>query len=290
MGFSVVMPVAPYDVPHAIRNLTNIWPIADEVIVGVDTDGRGWAGTQYTPVNVPIFIDVLCDKVTSRYGATAWNFVQRKVFAQNFYEFEVNHPKMFHFKGTDFFVQQKPAMRVQTWERNYLTLQANPANWVLQLDADEQIQDLPSFVDDVKKIDDPDCYVSLEWINVFKTFPQVSMALVVDGSHWTPFALQEQGINLIGRKPRYGRELRFPQKLLHWTIAGRSPLEIKNKLMSFGHAGEVDPGNFMATWVATNPTNYQNIQNACHYKGWWPKLKMVPISTLEPAHYTVEYP
>jgi hypothetical protein len=263
MGVSVLMPLA-YDWPLAGRAIRSVYGIADEVIIGIDSDRVSFAGR-------PFAFD--CDEFSA--SLERWDPDSKvRVVRDNFHR----HPH---------------AMDNETATRNRLLELARPSNWIVSLDADERLLNaemLPAFLSKCS----PERVVLAEWLFCWKVIGET--ALVVTPPDAIRFAFRP----CAGRRFTYGRKVSGPQvvapcPLLHWGYGGRSQAgdghggldtsdrsELERKFEHWGHAHDVHPGLYLKFWDSVDLTNYEDVRDFHPLHGpLWKRLEARPLVDLQ---------
>jgi hypothetical protein len=259
MSFAALMPVA-YDWPSAKYAIRSLAPLAPHWVFGVDSDERTWGSRTLDPAEVPRadkFVDYIGD---SGGGGLRW----------------VSLP---------FHLTHGHRMRAETMERNALSLHAPAsAEWLLSIDADEELLDVERLAGACALARSPDAVVTVDWLTVFKIVG--ATALVVEhppeGGR-IHFATRRRGVFEWGRK-HSGQQVHSGARLLHWAWA-RSPDAVRRKLDSWGHNEDFGGAGGCAAWFelwnTTTLDNFERLQDFHPVQpGFYRRLRAVPYAEL----------
>jgi len=145
-----------------------------------------------------------------------------------------------------------------TDERNELSLQCRPGNWIVQIDCDELPLPPPpapaeAFREFLLNAADPDALVLARWYTVYKRIGDT--ALIIDpASEGTPVATRRRGAYTHARYTRQ-RQMKSALNLLHFSW-GRSEAEVEQKLANWSHAQQFNAQAFLERWRALTLDNY----------------------------------
>jgi len=247
-GVSVVMVLA-YDWELGIEALRRCYPIADEILVGLDADRISWAGRPYP----------FKEKAFRRAIRSVDPQGKIRVLEQNFH------------------AQGGPAVN-ETHERNALSLACRPGNWVLQIDADEWMMNPLEFRRWLAGLR-VERELMARWCIVYKVIGRT--ALVVDTDRdWTCMGGGRRGAHWQRRETGSWR-VRSPLALLHFSW-GLSEPELRRKLSNWGHSHEIDVPAALKAWRSVTLKNYRGFKNFHPLEPTlWPGLKAVPLDRLE---------
>ncbi|HMP93141.1 MAG TPA: hypothetical protein PKD90_09745, partial [Phnomibacter sp.] len=173
-------------------------------------------------------------------------------------------------------------------KRNRLLQKMQPANWYIQLDADEYFLNFEGFVSFLRQLKiDPGqkLAVSVNWKTIFKELPQGYLMI----------AGRTEAVEVATNFPAYTRERGHDDTenistnfvMLHQSWA-RSEEEIKTKIENWSHAHDFDTACFYCRWQSCNASNYKQFINfhPIHHL-LWPRLAWVKASHMDAliAHY-----
>jgi hypothetical protein len=241
-GLSFVTPLA-YDYRLALAAIRSYYPVADEIILGLDKDRVSW--------NKKPFV---LDEEDLRKGLAAVDPDKKIVLVEG----------DFHCLDT--------ATANDTQERNTLSLACKPGHWVVQIDSDELLQNPLEFRDWLLRRRWP-WLVLGRWTVVFKRFGDDY--LVVDKHDaWISVATARQGI-YTGCRDTKERKRRSPLHMLHFSW-GRGEGELLQKLESWTHARDFDTGKFFEFWKSVTLENYKSFRDFHPLDGPdWPALRLI---------------
>jgi hypothetical protein len=237
-----------FDYRYAFDAIASYYALADEIILAVDQSRLSWARQPFT-INI--------DEINA--------FIKRADPAG----------KIRLVEG-DFHSHDHP-MENDTQERNALSLQGAPGNWIVQIDADEILLNADEFAKWFEGAADTleGVTIGAKWITVFKQFGEQALVITPE-SEVTPIATRLRG--------QYNNSRWTPQrlhvsplKLLHYSW-GRTPEELKQKLLNWSHARDFDTADFYRKWERLTLENYQEWRDF-HPIGphLWPGLSIARI-------------
>lgn len=242
---SVILPIA-YDYGYAYDTIRSAYEIADEVIVGVDRDRLTWSRQKFA--------------------------FDREAFLAQIASFDAQS-KVRLFED-DFHTEEHP-MNNETRERNLLSLQCKPGNWIVHLDADERLLNAQDFRLWLKRFDIAKD-ASAEFITVIKV---IGKQCLVVTRPWEkcPVATTVQGGYQKAR--RTGREEVLSNlKILHFSW-GRTRAELEQKVANWGHAKDFDTAAFLRLWDSIDLNNYASLKNFHPLYGpIWPGLTIMNLN------------
>lgn len=242
-----------YDYIYAFEAISKYYDIADEIVLGLDTDHVTWSGNKFD------FDESALDDFIARVDADK----KIRVIRRNF------HP------------YPRPIDN-DTVERKLLSTLCKVGNWIIQIDADEIMlnkMEFKQFMEDNEETLEG-CAIKAHWITVFKSFDDGKF-LVIDADGET------DGRIFIGTK-KVGSytmcrdtdemAIQSPLRLLHVSW-GRSREELKKKLENWGHSKDFDTTAYLAMWDKVTLENYQSFKDLHPLHGpHWPKLKLVDLN------------
>lgn len=243
-GLSFVTLLA-YDYRYAFGAISSYYDIADEIVLGLDSDRLSW-------MRQPFVIDI--DEVAK--------FIS-----------QIDQKKKIRIVEGNFHTSDHP-MENETLERNALSLQCSEGNWVLQIDGDEILMNAPEFRQWLQTAP-PDHRCAARWFNVFKFFGD--KALMIDPpTELTPVATKLRGQYVSARVTQQPVVV-SPLNLLHFCY-GRSPEDLLAKLRNWGHARDFNISAFFEMWKSIDLQNYESLHNFHPLNGpTWQSLKLTTI-------------
>ncbi len=242
-----------YDYVYAFEAISKYYDIADEIILGLDSDYVTWSGNKFD-FDESALTDFLARVDTEK---------KIRVIRQNFH-------------------QLPRPIDNDTTERRFLSTQCKAGNWIIQIDADEIMlnkNEFKQFMEDNSDLLDG-CAIKAHWITVFKSFDDGKF-LVIDADGAT------DGRIFIGTKSPNSytmcrdtseTAIQTPLRLLHVSW-GRSREELQKKLENWGHSKDFDTKAYIEMWDKVTLENYQSFTNLHPLHGpHWPKLKTVDLN------------
>ncbi len=191
-----------------------------------------------------------------------------------------------------FFKEGLTPFEVVLAKRNRMLEVMQPADWFIQLDADEYFTDFGGFMCYLKAIDPGarKLAVSVKWKTIFK---EVSSGFLM-------IAGRTERIQIATNFPEYtverGNEAAENMDsdffMLHQSWA-RSESEIKTKVENWSHANDFDTSLFYEKWQTCNHRNYKRYINFHPIHNLlWPRLEKVKAPSIEALihHYTENPP
>ncbi len=252
-GISIITMLA-YDFRYSYVAIRSYYDIADEIILGLDADRLSWS-------QLPFSID----------------FDEMKAFIA-----DIDTKKKIRIVEGNFHSQDHP-MKNDTLERSILSREAQPGNWVVQIDADEMLLNATEFRTWLLTKNPAHNCVYARWITIFKTFGNKVLAIDPPGEE-VPVATFARGQFTIARATAQPG-IMSPLQLLHFSW-GRTPEELKKKLTNWSHAQDFDVESFFRPWDSVTLENYQQIKNFHPLHGpTWQGLKLSTIGFAPAAPY-----
>jgi hypothetical protein len=234
-----------YDWRMALQAIQAYWPIADEVILGLDNECKTWSGN-------PFEIDL--DEL---------DHALRRLLA-------VRHTAIRLVQG-DFHSHPNPKHNEQQ-ERLACTSAALPHGWIVSVDADELILNPQDFRSSLLACA-PTTNPHGNFLTVFKAFGDE--LLVIDPT---------EGIPLASTKPCETRVTGEPVVMVRtfgvhhaWS---RSEEELWQKLTNWGHRDDFDTAAYFAFWKGVTLENYGEVKDfhpIC--PGLWKRLTRMTLAT-----------
>jgi hypothetical protein len=241
-GLSFVTPLA-YDWKYALKAVEAYYPVADEIILGLDKDRISWSGLAF---EVPL---------KKLKAALARLDPQKKI----------------RLVEGDFHSQGKATLN-DTHERNQLSLACRPGNWIVQIDSDELVLNGPEFRSWLLARWG-NWNVLGHWLTVYKAFPDAY--LVVDKAESTITVATRRQNAFTGCRDTREWKRQSPLKMLHFSW-GRSQKDLEQKLASWTHSADFDTARFLKVWRSVDLKNYRDLKNFHPMDGPdWPALRLV---------------
>lgn len=176
--------------------------------------------------------------------------------------------------------------------RNQLLNAMRPADWYIQVDADEYFLDFESFVNQLKSLPPTKTptVISCYWKTLFKKLSN-DYLLIAGNPEAFPVATNKP-FNTSERFIEGAYHIQFNQIVLHQSWA-RSPEEIENKINNWSHAQDFDTKAYFYKWKNVNKWNY-TLYRYFHplHAPIWPYLERVQADSI-PAlieHYRHQPP
>jgi hypothetical protein len=251
-GLSFVTLLA-YDWKFAFAAIRSYYPIADEIILGLDADRISWSKKPFP------FDDAAVGDLIAKIDKDK----KIRVIEGNFHSHDV-------------------AMENDTTERQQLGAACRAGNWVVQIDADEILLNPLEFKQYMDSAPEDICIWGV-WLPVYKVIGK--KALIVGGvPERAPVAT---------RAPHQYRFARItgqpyalsPLQMLHLAFC-RTEEELVQKLTNWSHSHQVDVEKNVSVWRATNLENYHELKDFHPFHGpLWPYLTVMdwPGSPLDGA-------
>jgi hypothetical protein len=236
-----------FDYRYAFGAIRSYYPIADEIILGLDAQRLSWSGKRF---------EIDMDRV-------------RAFIAQ------IDTGRKIRIVEGDFHSQPDP-LRNDTAERSALSHECAADNWIVQIDCDEILLNAAEFRHWMLTAK-PQVAVLATWITVFKMFGR--QALVIDPPvEVVPIATRLRGA-YAGARVTLEDYCQSPLQLLHFSW-GRTPQELRQKLENWSHREHLDVEAFYKLWESVTPENYRDFKNFHPVNGpKWPALR---LTTLKP--------
>jgi hypothetical protein len=241
-GLSFVTPVA-YDFNYALAAIAAYYPVADEVVLGLDSDRVSWSGARFD-----------FDDLAFQRGLKAIDTAGKVKLVQ-----------------ADFHSQGGPQAN-DTYERNALARNCSDGFWIVQIDSDELLQNPDELRDWLMHRRGP-WLAQAQSTTVFKVFGQDY--LVVDKPEsWVSIATRRRGVGTESRETKEWKRL-SPGRLLHFDL-GRGEAELVQKLAHYTHSKAYDTAKYLDFWRSVTLNNYHGIRDLHPLRGEeWPQLKLL---------------
>lgn len=241
-GLSFVCLIA-YDWKYSFESISSYYSVAEEIILGIDKTRTTWAGNRYELPQE--FFDTI--KLIDPLGKI-------KIIEDDFCT-EIN------------------PMDNDIRERTILANACIPGNWVVQIDADEVVQDPVHLRNQILSAP-KDAQIRICWKTLFKKIPEGDLVIFPHEEH-TTIASMERNSFVSARVTRQPGHL-VDGYLLH-NSWGRTELELYTKLTNWGHAFDFPTNQYLKFWNSVNSVNYQSIVNFHPLDGVsWKSLKLEP--------------
>ena len=242
--------LAAYDYPYLINSISLYYPIAEEIIVGLDRDRISYSHKPF-------------DFDTADF--------QRRLLA-------LDRDRKIRVIEDDFHCRETP-MGNETYERNVLSELCKPGNWVVQVDADEYMVNADEFYQWMRGLQTNDVLVLANWVTVFKSFG--TQHLVIDTFEpfdgVIPLATKRRGSYYEARTILDQPTARSPLILAHFAW-GRHREELRQKLTHWSHSRDFDTDRYLAMWDSVTLENYGQFKDFHPiYPPYWRALKPFEI-------------
>jgi hypothetical protein len=253
-GVSAVSLVS-YDYRFLLTTIPRYLPYVDEVILGVDADGLTWSGERF---EIP----------TS--------------FFEELRQLDVASNRI-RLVSRSFYSPSRSPMENDVAERNALSFEVTEGNWIVSIDADEQLLNPDEFFRFLGRQPEDDVSVEASWITVFKDLGDslLVVAAQADGSleHF-PIATRQRGAFVAARRTDAPTIL-SPAIALHYSW-GREKEALLQKLLNWSHSRDFDVRKYFDFWLGVNEQNYSAIR---HFHpllpDTWSRLTRVKKADLE---------
>ncbi len=243
-GLSFVTLLA-YDYEYAFNAIASYYPIADEILLGLDRDRLTWSRR-------PFGLDR--EKLDT--------------FLRG-----IDTAKKIRIVEGDFHSAATP-MENDTAERNALSHECRPGNWVVQIDSDEILMNPEEFRTWLLAQPTGICATAI-WVTVFKVFGRQAL-VIVPPSERAPVATMARGQYLLARETREPH-VESPLDLMHLSW-GRTDEELRTKLDNWGHATDFDIERYFQFWRSVTLDNYPQFENFHPLMGpLWPRLQLIEL-------------
>jgi hypothetical protein len=249
-GLSFVTLLA-YDWKYAFEAIRSYYAIADEIILGLDTDRISWSKKPF----------VFDDQAVAEFIAAIDTDKKIRILEGNFHAHEA-------------------PIDNDTSERRQLGAACRAGNWVVQIDADEILLNPLELVNYLNAIPhDVDAWGS--WLPVYKIIGNKAL-IVVGFMEAAPVATRAPERYQFARVTDQTAVI-SPLNMLHLSW-GRTEEELLQKLTNWGHSTDIDIEKTIGLWRATTLENYQQRRNfhPLHSRLWqalevidWPPKSLV---------------
>lgn len=240
-----------YDYRYAFTSIRSYYDIADEIILGLDSQRLTW-------MKQPFTIDL--DEVHA-------------------YLRDVDPQGKARIVEGDWHSEADPMVN-ELLERSCLSHEAAPGNWVVQIDADEVLVNGPEFRQWLLSSNPEPYDVFARWISVFKTFGN-QVLLIAPPNEPVPVATMMRGAYCSCRLTAQPA-LMSPLRLLHFSW-GRTANELMQKLANWGHRHDFDIEKYYKLWESVDLQNYTQLRDFHPLNGpAWPSLQLATLD-FDPA-------
>lgn len=221
---SYIIPIA-YDHAYAIDAIRSVYPIADEIVLGLDRDRLTWS-------QKPFEIDLDTFKAAVR---------------------QVDPRGIIRIVEDDFHSEDHP-MKNDTRERNRLTEHCKEGNWLVQLDSDERALNPKDFKGFLSQLD-PSVDASAEFITVFKV---IDGKCLVTERPWERCPVATKARRAYKTCRTTGRNLVLSNlKIFHFSW-GRTRAELEKKVSNWGRKQMASHRNCFRQQTARVTAQIQN--------------------------------
>lgn len=225
-GLSFVSLIS-YDWKYSFESISSYYDIADEIILGIDKNRRTWAGNPF----------VLPDEFFSMIK-------------------ERDRDNKIRIIEEDFCKELNP-MDNDIAERTYLANQCIEGNWVVQIDADEIVEDPVSLKLAILAAP-KDKQIRIRWKTVFKELPEGKL-IIYPYEEVTTIASMQRNSFVSARVTNQPGHL-IEGYLFH-NSWGRTELELYTKLTNWGHAFDFPTKKYLEFWKSVDINNYMTFKN-----------------------------
>jgi hypothetical protein len=244
-----VIGLIAYDYEYLLENIPTYIDHVDEIILGIDRHRKSWSGISF---EIP-------ESFFERLKALD---PQNKV----------------KIVEDEFWQHNSNSTELMTRERNMLTTYVADGNWIVSIDADEFLLDIPELTQFLKDNNDETVLIYANWITLFKKVGQNYLIIENDYEDIERFPLATKLKNSFSLNRQTAQTVVFsPICCIHKSWA-RTPEELDLKLAQRGGFSIAD---FAASWRSLDETNYKE-WNDFHplEPKLWRKLVLVPESEL----------
>jgi hypothetical protein len=242
-NISIVTPIA-YDFLYSFKTISTYYRIADEIILGIDSDRISWSHKKYE-FNEELFRDSI-----------------KKIDVENKIKIVQDN---FHFNNA-------PAAN-DTYERNYLSTKCKEGSWILQIDSDECLLNPDDFILWVQTVN-PNYGFKAKWTTVFKSFDKYALVLSEKGI--VQIGTKLKNSYTIMRNTAQPT-LISPLNILHYSW-GRTDKEVWQKLTNWSHSQDFDIKKFYDVWKNLTLDNYKELRDFHPLYGPdWKELQLVEL-------------
>ena len=242
--------LAAYDYRYLMTSIGTYYPMADEILIGLDKDRISYSHKPFAFDDAEFF---------------------RMIKA-------VDRDDKIRVVEDNFHVCDTP-MRNETYERNALSGLCRDGNWIVQIDADEYMVNGDEFYLYMQEHDAEDVLVQANWVTVFKSFPERCLVIdtfqAFDGV--IPFATKRKRAYWEARNILDQPLSRSPLVLVHYAW-GRTRDELHQKLTHWSHSQDFDTDRYLALWDSVTLENYGQFKDFHPIYGpYWRALKEFEI-------------
>lgn len=236
-----------YDYEYIKYSLPTVYKSADKIVLAVDKDRLTWKGT---PIDIP------------------------ESFFSWIKDFDKDHK--IEIYEDSFYCPDLTPMQCDTRERNMLADFMGKEAWIVQLDVDEYFIDFESFVQFLQKLDfNKSTIVYAQWITIFKL--DTDNIFIIDNEEYFPVVTNgfpySNARNVKGLQKKYWTNF----KAIHQSW-GRTDVELKQKLASWGHVDDFDINSYFLFWKSIDKHNYKYIRDFHPLSGsTWNQLECVEV-------------
>jgi len=241
-----------YDYKYSISSILSYYDIADEIILAYDKDFKTWTGNSFT-------ID------------------------QSFFDYikKIDVDNKIKFYSDSFYLSKNNPLWNDSNERNRISIQCKPENYIIGIDSDEIVLNANEF----KKwfgalIDLKNSSMTSSIKTVFKTFGKD--VLIIEPTETTnvgtSFRVQYRKSRNLNQGLRNVKVINSPMKILHYSW-GRTLEEIKQKLNNWGHNKDFNLEKYINFWQSVNLENFLSFKNfhPLRIKHCWASLRLIDL-------------
>jgi hypothetical protein len=216
-----------YDWKYSFESILSYYDIADEIVLGIDRNRNTWAGNKY-------------------------------VLPEEFFDTIKNLDKdnKIKYLEEDFCTELNP-MDNDIRERTILANKCIAGNWVVQIDADEIVEDAEALRLGILNAPE-DSQVRIKWKTVFKEIPEGKLIIYPYEETTTIASLERNRFKSARVTDQRGHLI---DGYLFHNSWGRTELELYQKLTNWGHAFDFPTAKYLEFWKSVNISNYQSIKN-----------------------------
>ena len=246
-----------YDYRYLLGSISSYLTFVDELILGVDSQGLSWSGGR---VEIP------------------------PAFFQELRRLDETGAKI-RLVSRPFYAASRTPMENDVAERNALSLEARPENWIVSVDADEYLLNAAQFFRFLASVEHDDVDVYASWITSFKDLGDALLVIAAQSDGLLerfPIATRRRGGFVASRRTE-NKELLSPGVALHYSW-GRGEKELHQKLLNWTHSHDFDVEAYFRFWRGVNARNYSTVHR---FHPIWPELwsRLVKVEKNDMANW-----
>jgi len=248
-----VITLLAYDYEYMLLSLPRYIDLVDEVIIGLDSERKTWAGNSF---DIP------------------------DIFFQRLKQLDKNNK--IRIVEDKFYVPGLKTMELETRERNILSTKTTHQSWILSIDADEILLNAQDTLDFLRHFENDSLCLYGLWIVLYKSVGDTMFLIEnnTDRLEFVPMATKNREGFIEGRKTEERVSL-FPALSLHYAWA-RERSQLQRKLGNWGHKEDFDTEQILCKWDDLNEHNFHQYNNFHPVDPpVWSKLKAVNIQFLD---------